>query len=51
MELAAPLDGLSDGAGGRYFTERGVGVSAMHRGKVTLFILSLSIKSCYSNIY
>ena len=29
MELAAPLDGLSDGTGGRYFTERGVGIGGV----------------------
>ena len=51
MELAAPLDGLGDGTGGRYFTERGVVVAAMHRREVTLCILALSIKSCYSNTY
>ena len=29
MELAAPLDGLGDGDGGCYFTERGVGVGGV----------------------
>ena len=29
VELAAPLDGLGDGAGGRYFTERGVGIGGV----------------------
>ena len=29
VELAAPLDGLSDGTGGRYFTERGVSVGGV----------------------
>ena len=29
MELAAPLDGLGDGAGGRYFTERSVGIGGV----------------------
>lgn len=29
MELAAPLDGLGDGTGGRYFTERGVGIGGV----------------------
>ena len=29
MELAAPLDGLSDGTGGRYFTERSVGIGGV----------------------
>ena len=29
MELAAPLDGLGDGTGGRYFSERGVGIGGV----------------------
>ena len=29
VELAAPLDGLGDGTGGRYFAERGVGVGGV----------------------
>ena len=29
MELAAPPDGLGDGAGGCYFTERSVGVGGI----------------------
>ena len=29
MELAAPLDGLGDGTGGRYFAERGVGIGGV----------------------
>ena len=29
VELAAPLDGLGDGTGGRYFAERSVGVGGV----------------------
>ncbi len=29
MELAAPLDGLGDRTGGRYFSERSVGIGGV----------------------